>query len=215
MGFLVLHPYVMFVQWIISPHPRDLWDYHLFGPLMLSMGIAFALFGAMIGLLIGSAVQRGKSLVFSINEQEKKEIALKAVYDPMVTLSHYLLNANMIIGGKVRRCQKKAGEQEVFECLEVIEKQGRTIDAALKSLRSLVDVNTAGHTSDGTLWAYGDNMYGQSEDGTTTDRSSPEQIGTGNGWMSVSVAVGIPVTRPPPRRSVRAELPHTAPTSSD
>lgn len=39
--------------------------------------------------------------------------------------------------------------------------------------------------SDGTLWAYGRNTYGQLGDGTTTNKSSPVQIGTST-WKEVS-----------------------------
>jgi alpha-tubulin suppressor-like RCC1 family protein len=48
-----------------------------------------------------------------------------------------------------------------------------------------------GHTiakrSDGTLWAWGQNYYGQLGDGTTEIRSSPSQVGTGTTWSSVAV----------------------------
>ena len=40
--------------------------------------------------------------------------------------------------------------------------------------------------SDGTLWAWGYNDIGQLGDGTTNTRSSPEQIGTDNKWVSVA-----------------------------
>ncbi len=41
--------------------------------------------------------------------------------------------------------------------------------------------------SDGTLWAWGANGYGQLGDGTTGDKSSPIQIGTDNKWVSIAV----------------------------
>jgi hypothetical protein len=43
----------------------------------------------------------------------------------------------------------------------------------------------AGIKTNGTLWAWGTNDYGQLGDGTTTNRSSPVQIGTGTNWRYV------------------------------
>ncbi|HOZ52025.1 MAG TPA: hypothetical protein PLU17_09220, partial [Chitinophagaceae bacterium] len=40
--------------------------------------------------------------------------------------------------------------------------------------------------SDGTLWAWGNNDYGQLGDGTTTNRLSPVQIGNANDWQTIA-----------------------------
>ncbi len=40
--------------------------------------------------------------------------------------------------------------------------------------------------SDGTLWAWGDNTYGQLGNGTTINTNTPIQIGTASEWKSVS-----------------------------
>ena len=39
---------------------------------------------------------------------------------------------------------------------------------------------------DGTLWAWGDNSYGQLGDGTNVNKTSPKQIGTDNNWSIVN-----------------------------
>jgi len=58
--------------------------------------------------------------------------------------------------------------------------------------------NTLAVRSDGTVWGWGSNYYGQLGDGTTTDRSAPIQIfktvadggnGGGGGLMMIIVAV--------------------------
>jgi len=40
--------------------------------------------------------------------------------------------------------------------------------------------------SDGTLWAWGHNGFGQLGDGTTTDSHLPKQIGTDNRWVAIA-----------------------------
>ncbi|MDP3112124.1 MAG: hypothetical protein Q8M71_08490 [Thermodesulfovibrionales bacterium] len=47
-------------------------------------------------------------------------------------------------------------------------------------------VHTIALKSDGTLWAWGANWWGQLGDGTNTDRWSPQQIGADNTWASIA-----------------------------
>lgn len=46
--------------------------------------------------------------------------------------------------------------------------------------------HTAAVRSDGTLWTWGYNFYGQLGDGTTTQRNSPVQVGTDTNWREVA-----------------------------
>ncbi|MDP1727070.1 MAG: T9SS type A sorting domain-containing protein [Bacteroidota bacterium] len=48
------------------------------------------------------------------------------------------------------------------------------------------DGHTLGLKSDGTLWAWGLNNYGQLGDGTIIQKTSPLQIGTDNKWINIS-----------------------------
>lgn len=44
--------------------------------------------------------------------------------------------------------------------------------------------------ADGTLWAWGYNLYGQLGDSTNADKSTPVQIGTATDWQSVTAGDG-------------------------
>lgn len=48
------------------------------------------------------------------------------------------------------------------------------------------DVHTLAINTDGTLWAWGYNRYGQLGNGTKMDSKTPIQIGTDNNWLAVS-----------------------------
>ena len=44
--------------------------------------------------------------------------------------------------------------------------------------------------SDGTLWTWGNNYYGQLGDGTITDRNIPVQVGSDDKWISIAAGYG-------------------------
>jgi PAS domain S-box-containing protein len=76
-------------------------------------------------------------------ENENKRIAVETLHQLMVTLSHYLLNSDTIIGGMVRRCERLESKEEIHSSLQVIEEQARKIEIVIKALKQLSKVKTA------------------------------------------------------------------------
>ena len=160
-GYLLLYPYTMFVYALMHVHKGQGLHIHLnelrliafaaFKPAMLPMVISFIIFGGAIGLLTGTIVDRNKKLLLTEHENEKKKIAIDTMKELMVTLSHHLLNANMIIGGKVRHSRKTLTNEDILTDLTVIEEQGRKIDAVIKSLREAIEIKTADYTTSGEV----------------------------------------------------------------
>jgi predicted transcriptional regulator len=148
-GFLLLHSYVMLlastgaIPWHSSPAASVDWSLQSILALersMIPMAVPFALFGAALGLMAGSYLNRAHRLQQLLLEQEKNATALETVRAFTDTLSHYLLNANMIIGGQVRHCRRYAPGHEVMESLRIIEEQGMIIDAAIGALSELARI---------------------------------------------------------------------------
>ena len=53
--------------------------------------------------------------------------------------------------------------------------------------------HTLGIKTDGTLWAWGNNSYGELGDGTNAEKHTPVQVGTENNWKTVEAGLFISV----------------------
>lgn len=152
-GFLLFHPYTMFIysftnlpghggenaqfQW------KDLFSIvrNTFNPMMLPMALSFAVFNGIIGLLMGALIAKKRRL-------EQQKIALETLNRLMITLSHYLLNANTVIGGMARRCKQTTPDKDIL-CSDVIVEQAKKIDAVIKALKATTEIKTADYTTNG------------------------------------------------------------------
>ncbi len=82
-------------------------------------------------------------------ESERKTIAVETLHQLMVTLSHYLLNANTIIGGMARRCERVKSEDERLPALKNIGKQAKRMEVVITALRKVTEIRTADYTREG------------------------------------------------------------------
>ncbi|MBI4849767.1 MAG: hypothetical protein HY808_14550 [Nitrospirae bacterium] len=151
-GYAVFHPYTMLVYSLTGfahsgMHLKDV--FFSFEREMLPMGVAFAVLGGLIGILIAVVIEKQRQLYTVTFENEKKKIALETLQQLMITLSHYLLNANMVIGGMVRRCQRIQTNEDAQHSLEAIAEQAKKIDAVISALKRLTEIKTAKYTAEG------------------------------------------------------------------
>jgi hypothetical protein len=84
-------------------------------------------------------------------ESEKKAIALEILHQLMVTLSHYLLNANTIIGGLAGRCERVKSEEERLVALKTIRDQAQKTEVVIAALKKITEIKTADYTREGGI----------------------------------------------------------------
>ena len=160
-GYVAAHPYTMFIYTLMHPHQsetllsqwrwRALFDAAIatFQPAMLPMALSFIVTGGCVGLLAGVAAERKRKMDAMAREGERKKVALETLHELMVTLSHYLLNANTIIGGMVRHCKRIESSRETLDSLAVIQSQASKIDAVIGALQKVTDLETTRYTAQG------------------------------------------------------------------
>jgi len=157
LGFFALHPYTMFVYGVFeAPHEETttgfshvLWHVrqviYTFEPGMLHMGIPYAVVGAVAGLFFGLWMEAERQRV----EVEKRITAADTLKELMVTLSHYLLNACMVIGGYAERSIRKSDDDDMKRRLGVIKDEARQIEDVVKSLQSVDAVVSESYSNAG------------------------------------------------------------------
>jgi signal transduction histidine kinase len=148
-GFLLVHPFAM-LAYILGPqHPHEPWDFSLsgyqvrvsFSADMLAMALAFALMGGVAGFLLGAWHLQKERLALARVESERRLAALETLRELMVTLAHYIRNANLVIGGFSARLQKGLPDHQWQQSLEMIHQASHEIDTVIKSLEDLSEVS--------------------------------------------------------------------------
>jgi PAS domain S-box-containing protein len=79
-------------------------------------------------------------------ENERKTVALTTLHQLMVTLSHYLLNANAVIGGMARRSQRARSEDDRKAALETIRQQTAKTEGIIAALKRVSEIRTTEYT---------------------------------------------------------------------
>ncbi len=158
-GHLLVHPYAMVAYSLMDMYREGRPVIHMdhvlsaarsiFDPVMMPMTIAFSLLCGLAALLAAVVRDKKRKLHEAALDAERKKASIDTLHRLMVTLSHYLLNANTVIGGTVRHCRKYGSTEEIVASLRVIEEQAHKIDAVIAALRRITDIKTTDYTSGG------------------------------------------------------------------
>jgi signal transduction histidine kinase len=157
LGYLLVHPFAM-LAYILGPQhtyvPMDFsfWGRQVrisFSSEMLAMGLAFAFMGGLSGFCLGAWHLQKERLAAEEMESQRRLAALNTLKELMVTLAHYIRNANVVIGGFSARLSKRLDDAELQGHLQLIQRASREIEAVIASFQNLTEITTATYTTQG------------------------------------------------------------------
>jgi signal transduction histidine kinase len=154
-GLLLVHPVATLAYTLGHSHPATplslpLVLYELrraFGPDLVHIGVAFAILGGAAGWAMGSWFLQKERLEAEKMECLRDLTALETLKELMVTLAHYIRNANMVVGGFSTHLLKCVPDPECQEQLHLIQQAAQEIDAVIASLQNLTEINTVEYTT--------------------------------------------------------------------
>jgi hypothetical protein len=155
MGILLVHPVARLVFTMGHLHPATPLSVPLvlhelgraFGPDLLPLGLAFAALGGAVGWLLGAWFTQRAQLAAEQMECLRSLTALETLKELMVTLAHYIRNANMVVGGFSAHLLKCMPDQDCQKHLHLIQQASQEIDAVIAALQNITEINTVEYTA--------------------------------------------------------------------
>jgi signal transduction histidine kinase len=114
------------------------------------MGLFFAFFGGVTGLCFGMWLYQKDRVQAERIESARRLAALETLKDLMVTLAHYIRNANMVIGGFSGNLVHHLAEDQQKEQAQLIHQASKKIDSVIDSLENLTEISVTQYTTSGT-----------------------------------------------------------------
>ncbi|MDI6854089.1 MAG: hypothetical protein QME75_10870 [Deltaproteobacteria bacterium] len=114
------------------------------------MGLTYAILGGLIGHFFGAWLNQRDRLTAERTESARRLAALETLKELMVTLAHYIRNANLIIGGFSDHMLRHSPDPKQEEHLRHIHQASREIAAVIDSLQNLTEISATQYTADGS-----------------------------------------------------------------
>lgn len=144
-GLVFVHPYTMMILFLTIPSVSGEYTLEvkgivsffqmIFSPEMFPMSSAFILFSGFTGFLIGMVLEREKRLVVMKYKNEKRLVVLQAVRQLIMVISHYFLNAALIIGTRAGQLKTDIKESQRENIVNEIKEQAKQIETLLTFMR--------------------------------------------------------------------------------
>jgi len=156
-GFFVIQPLIVLVYNLapktrLAFHEISFWKRLLemtLNSTSLFMGLMFGVFGGLTGHFLGSWLYQRDRLAAEEMESARRLAALETLKALMVTLAHYIRNANMVIGGFSDQLLRHLPEPQDQEHLHLIRQSSQQIDAVIDSLQNLTEISTTQYITGG------------------------------------------------------------------
>jgi len=116
----------------------------------LFMGLFYAFIGGITGLWFGMWLYQKDCLQAEQIESARRLTALDTLHELMVTLAHYIRNANMVIGGFSSNLTHHLDDGQQKEQAELIRQASQKIDTVINSLENLTEISVTQYTTSGT-----------------------------------------------------------------
>ena len=116
----------------------------------LFMGLFYAFFGGITGLCFGLWLYQRDRLQAEQIESARRLAALETLKELMVTLAHYIRNANMVIGGFSGNLAHHLADDQQKEHAQLIHQASIKIDSVIDSLENLTEISVTQYTTSGT-----------------------------------------------------------------
>ena len=157
LGFFVIQPFAVLV-YNLAPETRLTFAEIAFwkrlvemslGPTSIFMGLGFAVLGGVNGYFVASWITRQERLIDAEMESAKRLAAMETMRELMVTLAHYIRNANMVIGGFSLRLARNVADPHHKEQLQLVQQASRDIEAVIATLQNMTEISVTQYVNSG------------------------------------------------------------------
>jgi signal transduction histidine kinase len=158
LGFFVIQPlnvlvYNLAPQIRVEFHNISFWKRLLdmsTDSVSLFMGLFYALVGGITGLCFGLWLYQKDRLQAEQIESARRLTALDTLQELMVTLAHYIRNANMVIGGFSNKLANHLADSQEKQQAELVRQASQKIDLVINSLENLTEISVTQYITSGT-----------------------------------------------------------------